>query len=115
MTLQMKMAEIVGRCLSSVEFVHDYIQFRFDGPCLTAITSPVLSTENGRVTDGDPGYRDGLCSEIGIKVASVWVAHDELRIEFASSSAISVSLRDKDYLGPEAINYLASDGMITVA
>jgi hypothetical protein len=67
------------------------------------------------VIHGNQGYRDGLCSEIGIEVASVRVTDDELSIEFVNSSAISVSLRDEDYCGPEAINYVAADGMIVVA
>ena len=31
---------LIGHQLSSVEFVQDYLQLRFDGPCLTAVTHP---------------------------------------------------------------------------
>ena len=104
----------MGRYLSSVTFVQDYIQFCFDGPCLTAITLPVLRKATGVIMPQDQGWRDGLCSEIGVQVAAVRATEDELNIEFVSSSAIAVSLRDKDYVGPEAINYFANDGTIVV-
>jgi len=44
----------------------------------------------------------------------VRVTDEELRIEFANSASIAVSLRDEDYTGPEAINYEALDGRMMV-
>jgi hypothetical protein len=43
------------------------------------------------------------------------VTDEELRIEFANSSGIAISLRNEDYSGPEAINYVAGDGSMVVA
>jgi hypothetical protein len=105
-----KTNELVGRKLTSVTFIWDYIQFQFDGPCLTAITPPIFRTATGVLSPGSAGWRDGLCSAIGVEVASSRIADEELRIEFANSSTISISLRDEDYTGPEAINYVAEDG-----
>jgi hypothetical protein len=113
-TLQTKIEEIIGRGMSSVEFVQDYVQFRFDGPCLTAITPPVFSTALGVLSRDHAGWRDGLCSAIGIQIASVRVSDKELRIDFANSCAIAISLRSEDHAGPEAINYVAEDGAIVV-
>jgi hypothetical protein len=104
------MNEIVGRSMSSVEFVHDYIQFRFDGPCLTTLTIPSIKTDKGLVRAADRRYRDCLCSQIGVCVLAVKVTDEELIVEFASEVAFVVSLRDVDYTGPEAINYIAEDG-----
>ncbi|MEP7354352.1 MAG: hypothetical protein ABI824_14085 [Acidobacteriota bacterium] len=111
--LQSKMiGEIVGECLSSVTFVQDYIQFHFDGPCLTTLTLPSFYKADSLVLWGDAGYRDSLCSAIGIKVTAVRVTDDALSIEFSNSSIIAVSLKDEDYRGPEAINYQGMDGVL---
>jgi hypothetical protein len=109
-----KTNELVGRKPTSVTFVWDYIQFQFDGPCLTAITLPVFRTATSVLLPGSAGWRDGLCSAIGVEVASSRIADDELRIEFVNSSGITVSLADEDYTGPEAINYEALDGSTMV-
>jgi hypothetical protein len=64
-------ARIIGNQLSSVEFVHDYVQLRFDGPCLTLFVWPVLSSKDGRITITDHCYRDRLCSHIGKNVLDI--------------------------------------------
>jgi hypothetical protein len=112
--LQPKISEITGRSLSAVVFVQDHVQFQFDGPCLTALTLPVFTTATTVLLPGSAAWRDGLCSAIGVEVASVRVTDEELRIEFANSASIAVSLRDEDYTGPEAINYEALDGRMLV-
>ena len=114
MTLQDAMGELIGRDLASIQFVRDYIQFGFDGPCLTTLTLPSLRLARTTITSGDQCYADHLRSEIGSKVSSVAVGSDELVITFASGSALVVSLRDEDYRGPEAINYANDNGPLFV-
>jgi hypothetical protein len=104
------MNEIVGRSMSSVEFVQDYIQFRFDGPCLTTLTLPSLKRPGEIVQPADQGYRDSLCSQIGIQVEGVDLSNEELIVRFVNSVAIVVSLRVEHYTGPEAINYVGENG-----
>ena len=112
---QKKIDELVGRELGSVVFVRDYVQFSFDGPCLTALILPVFMTATGAVPPRSPGWRDGLCSAIGIPVASVlFTDGEDLCIEFANASRIVIPLREQDYIGPEAINYFAGDGTLVV-
>jgi hypothetical protein len=112
---QTKIDELVGRELASVVFVRDYLQFCFDGPCLTALISPVFVTATSAVLPGSTGWRDGLCSAIGIPVTSVrFTEREELCIEFANASRIVIPLREQDYIGPEAINYFAEDGTLVV-
>ena len=59
---------LVGKEISSVEFVRDYLQFRFDGPCLTSITNPFVIVENRIYKRSDAGFCDILLSFIGLKV-----------------------------------------------
>jgi len=102
--------EIVGSRLSSVEFVMDYIEFRFDGPCLTTLTLPSIRSGTGDLRAVDPGYRDGLCRQIGTEVADVLLTEEDLTVAFSDSVAFVVSLRDDDYTGPEAVNFCGADG-----
>src|SRR4051812_3677690 len=95
--------EIVGASLSSVGFVMDYIQFRFDGPCLTTLTLPSVRNGTSVLRAFGPGYRDALCGQIGIEVADVTLTEEELTVQFLDSVAFVISLRDDD-TGPEAIN-----------
>lgn len=95
---------IVGEQLSSVEFVMDYVQLRFNGPTLTAVTHPVVEVHGRVYSWGECGFRDALCERIAKRVTSALVKPgDLLRIEFADSSAVKISLRDEDYVGAEAV------------
>lgn len=94
---------LVGRQLSSVTFVMDYVQLDFDGAQLTTVTVPVVEVGGSRFTWDTPGYRDRLCERIAEKVRSAEVKQGEdLRIEFESSASVTVSLRPEDYRTAEA-------------
>ena len=98
---------LVGEQLSSVEFVADYVQLRFNGPCLTVYTiAQKVAKDELAKTWGEPGYCDALCSLImcTLKQAHV-VSNEYLSLTFDDGSVWSVSLRDEDYRGPEAIYY----------
>lgn len=92
-----------GAQLSAITFVQDYVQFHFDGPVLTAITTPNLHINNQILTWKMSEYRNCLCGQIGkiVKRASS-VDGEELRIEFTEGSDISISLKESDYRGAEA-------------
>jgi len=102
--------ELAGSCLSSVEFVHDYIQFHFQGPSLSTFTLPSVKSVVGYLSAADDGHRDALCSQVGSEVEEVVPTREELTVRFAGSVAFIVSLRDEDTRGPEAIHYIAKDG-----
>lgn len=106
--------QLKGRVLSSVEFVHDYLQLRFDGPCLTAYTHPTIDYTGGRVTWGAPGYRDRLCEQIGATVTDAWANEAEVAVGFESRTVISISMKDEDYTGPEAVQFVSEDGSLWV-
>lgn len=94
---------IVGEQMSSVEFIMDYVQLRFDGATLTTFTLPTVSRENQTLHWGESGYRDELCRQIGHLVKSVSIRSKEfIEISFDDSVVIQISLRESDYQGPEA-------------
>ena len=98
--------QLEGEQLSSVEFVRDYLQLRFDGPTLTVTSALEVRAEGHRARMGEPGFRDLLCQRIAETVRFVRVAQGgELLLRFDSGSEISISLRMEDALGGEAVHF----------
>lgn len=96
--------ELIGRQVSSVEFVQDYLQLRFDGPTIN-VTNPLTVKANGtEITSWNSGFRDLLCGQITKIVRDVnCEAGKALTIRFNDDSQIAVSLLTEDYTSPEAI------------
>ena len=105
--------QIVGEKLSAVVFILDYHQLQFDGPGLT-ILNPITVFSNGSsVAEGEDQFRNRLCEQIAKVVKSVTCMENEsLIIEFEDGSKISVSLKDEDYVGPEAIVFHGNDNLL---
>jgi hypothetical protein len=112
---QQTMREIVGEKLSAVVFgVFGHLSLDFDGPSLVA-HNPVSLKTGGRVLRfGELGFCDALCSQLGHVVSDVQVSDDELRIVFADESSFAMSLREADYVGPEAGTYYSADKRMMV-
>lgn len=97
--------ELRGRPLSSVTFVHDYVQLGFDGLGIKVTNPWTVRTGDINVTSCSPGFRDALCAQIGKIVSSVEIRNaDAFIITFDDRSLLSVSLRDADYRSPEALH-----------
>jgi hypothetical protein len=104
-TLAEALGTLVGPALSSVKFIADYVQLWFDGPCLTAYTPLVVTTELEGISLGQSGYRDILCAQIGCRVERTEVNKQHVSIIFESGAVASISLRDDHYRGPEALEF----------
>jgi 2C-methyl-D-erythritol 2,4-cyclodiphosphate synthase len=115
-TLQQGLSELKGRDLSSVEFVRDYVQFRFDGPYLTMHVLPSIITAQGDTLTPDKRcYRDFLCERIGVKVRDIEVvAHTEVAVHFEDGTIFKLSLQKEDRRGPEALEFINDGGDIWV-
>jgi len=95
---------LIGRELSAVEFIRDYVQFHFDGPRVVAITNPIISVGTVIYKWGQPGYRDALCDCITAKVQSASISEGEkFYLEFEQKVCITISLKPEDYVGAEAV------------
>jgi hypothetical protein len=101
---------LIGEQLSSVEFVQDYVQLRFNGPCLTVYCSLHQITKDDLTkTWGEAGYCDELCRLTALSIEQVRIEPSEcLAITFDDGSIWSMSLRDEHYRGPEALCYTDS-------
>ena len=106
---------IVGEYLSSVEFVMDYVQLRFCGPCLT-INAPIVVTVMGtRFKQGSPCYRGRLCERIGQTVQRAFTVDDEkIIIEFRDHSEVEISLKPEERVSPEAAEFVDREKQIHV-
>jgi hypothetical protein len=100
---------VEGEELSSVTFIHEYVQFDFGGPNLTLFHWPEvfvpegMALAEGSYAFGEPGYRDAMCSQIGESVSKTSMEMGvALEIEFESGVIFRSSLREEDYEGPEA-------------
>lgn len=89
---------LIGCELASIELVRDYLQLRFDGPCLTLYDFPVLDEGIVRRRDA-PGYLDALAALIGKTVTRV-TSDDRALTVVIGSTRVVVSLMDRR--GPEA-------------
>jgi len=104
-TLADALGKLVGHKLSSVTFVADYIQLGFDGAGMNAYTTPTVTCGSDSLSLGQPGYRDVLCGQIGCRVERTEVDKQRVSIVFESGTEVSISLRDDDYRGPEALEF----------
>jgi hypothetical protein len=108
-TLADALGKLVGHELSSVTFVRDYAQFAFDGPSMNTYTMPTVACGSENLSQGQPGYRDALCRQIGCRVERTEVDDQRMSIVFEGGAAVSISLRDEDYRGPEALQFSLDD------
>jgi len=94
---------IIGEQLSSVEFVQDYVQLRFDGPTITAFVWPTINLSGNIIRFGDAGYRDALCARIARKVTAARIIEVVcLTVQFDDYAELKISLKPEDSVGPEA-------------
>ena len=100
-----------GRQLASIEFVWDYLQFRFDGPCITVYTEPRLVLKGSEVRADSPDFKNALCALIGNTIikSSLDLDSRSLKLMFDGDRVLMISFRDEDYRGPEAINIVDVD------
>lgn len=96
--------ELIGRQLSSIEFVQDYLQLRFDGPSINVTNPLTVNSKETEITSWNAGFRDLLCGQITKIVQNVtYEPENALTIRFIDNSRIAISLRPEDYSSPEAI------------
>src|SRR5689334_13052048 len=103
--------QIVGEQLSGVTFVMDYLQLQFNPPPTINVYTPMTVSSRGkRCVSGDDQFRNKLCEQITKIVKSAVIrSEEEFLITFEDDSAISISLKPSDYLGPEALEFIGRD------
>jgi len=106
---------MVGTELSSVEFVRDYLQMRFDGHLLTVITHPSITKGNVKHFWDDPAFCTLLINCISKTVDAVQFAENmSLTLAFSNDTTITISLLDQDYRAAEAVIYQSKTEWISI-
>ena len=99
----MDISAIVGEELVAVEFVQDFLQFRFDGPLLTLYAWPHVLLSEFSIAFGEPEYRNALCAQIGETVEEATLEEgDALTLKLENGTVLALSLREEDLEAPEA-------------
>jgi hypothetical protein len=102
-------SSIINRELSSVEFVRDYLQLRFDGPTLTAFVWPSLLDGHNERKFGEVEYRNMLCSLIGQRVIEAYLEPGTaVYLRFEDQTSLSISLKKEEAMGAEAGHFMPS-------
>jgi hypothetical protein len=107
---------VVGRRLSGVTFVMDYVQLQFDPPPTINALTPITVRSGGRTAvSGDEPFRNLLCEQMPKAVTDVSLVDGEaLTLSLEDGSTISLSLRQEDYVCPEAVNIYGRDNLCIV-
>lgn len=108
--------QLLGRRLSGVSFILEYIQLQFDPPPIVNALTPVSVRSGVRsAASGDESFRNVLCEQITKTVTAVVLQEGEaLTLRFADGSEIALSLRPADYVCPEAVNVYGKDHLCIV-
>lgn len=115
-TLQEVLGKVVGTPLSSVVFVEDYIQLEWRDSFLSAYTMPSIAASGETFREDNPEYRSMMYRLEGRALEKVEVIHNEaVNLNFTGGTLLSISLRDDDYVAPEALIYQERNGLCWVA
>jgi hypothetical protein len=102
---------LFGSQLSSVEFVQDYVQLRFDGPYLTCYVWPIVFSGDVSKGIGDNCYRDSLCSFISREVKRISVIDEQsIELDFGDKHCLLIPLNRNSDSPPELVVFDSGEG-----
>ena len=83
--------------LSSVVFVHDYIQLVFHDLILSVFVPMSVTVETKSTSHGERGFADELVALIGASVARIEDDDNSLKLEFDQGTVVSVDAAEYSY------------------
>lgn len=97
---------LIGKELSEVSFVMDYVEFHFNGPVLRALTPPTVRSAGLVARFPEVGSRDRLCDLISKTVVTVSAVDDvAIDLSFTDGATLTIPLDAESRVGPEAANF----------
>lgn len=107
----LQLQDLVGKPLSSICFVQDYVELHFDGSILRCLVGPILKLDRLDVIFPENGSRDALCSLIGQAIQRLSLDDDvNLEVEFSSGHTLIVPLDPKHRNVPESMHFVPRIG-----
>ena len=83
--------DLLGKEISGVAFVRDYVEFHFDGPILRSISDPYVTIGEATYRFSKAGSREALCRVIGSTVESLELVEGE-HFEFSTSNGCRIRI-----------------------
>ena len=111
-SLNAALRNLKGHRMSAVTFVEDYIQLHFEQAVLTAYTLPSITLADDRIEEHPIGYKEALRAFEGTELQDVSLQSGEEAVMTFSGGSLSISLRDEDYQGPEALQFIDEEGSV---
>jgi len=100
--MQTVLQTLVNTDLTSITFIHDYLQLGFsNGSGLTINNSYTWSTQNH-------------VSVIGSKVTNVKEETDQITLKFSNGEYLKISMRPEDFSCPEAILFYTENSTVPI-
>jgi hypothetical protein len=94
---------LIGRQLTAVTFIMDYVKFQFEDAFLSSLYPPVLSLSDGSELEfGMEGFCDRVCERIQRTVVTTDDNGREISIKLNDSSVLHIPLWYEDARGREA-------------
>ena len=102
--------DLIGEQVNAVCFVMDYVELRFNGPILRALTDIVVERGRERHVFPEPGSRDALCEVIEARLESIDVVEDRaMTLRFDRGQTVIIPLAVDDMTGPEAAHFVPGE------
>lgn len=97
--------DLIGQRLTSVTFIHDYVQLGFENYYGMSIFNPIrLMGRTGEIDESQFGFKDSLCGFINHTVSNVEYEQEKrAAFVFDDGGVVSIGLAERDYSGPEAL------------
>src|SRR5713101_7473943 len=96
-------AVLVGKQVTSVEFVHDYLQFHFDDLHLTVNAPLSVATPSGAVRPKSEEFNALLRTRVGHLIVEAMTEPDKaITLRFDDNVELRISLIPDEQVGPEA-------------
>jgi hypothetical protein len=112
--LEEALRRLVGQRLASVVFAQDYLQLVWDDASLTVLNPMTVEGPDYILEPDNDLFPKRLVEFITDEPVGAEVTdHEVVRLLFRDGKAISISLRDKDYAGPEALIFRAQGMDVT--
>jgi hypothetical protein len=115
-TLNEALSRLHGEKLTTVQFIHDYVQLGFEVGGLTAHSHPVVRIGDDDLEWPAPVYEHELCQRIGKVVVDTRVNGTEVSLVFDDGVHVNIPIGGPRASSPESLEFsLEGIDMIWIA
>jgi hypothetical protein len=102
--------DLVGEPVNAICFVMDYVELRFNGPILRALTAVEIALGEQRWVFPEPGSRDALSQLIGATLTTIDIEEERsMDLSFDAGYRVTIPLSFESRVGPEAAHFVPGE------